>query len=422
MVSSRSLFRPRTSGWQFAAATATLWLFAMSPGRAGVVEDWNATTQAAILATPGAQPAVFYPLVHVAIYDAVNAIDGQYSVFAVSPTGRTRGASREAAAAAAAYAVLLNEFPAQKPMLDSALATSLAAVPNGSPKTMGVAIGQEVATAWMAARVGDGRTAVVPYAFTSEPGDYQLTPPGPPVPAAPFVTRLKPYAMDRPSQFRAYGPPDLTSVRYAADLNLTRTLGALDSPGRTSRQSETALFHTESPATFWARNMRDLAAARDLSTSQSARFFAMTFVGLGDATIACWDSKYYFNRWRPVTAIRAADTDDNPATVVDTAWTPFANTPPHPEYPAAHGCVGGAIADLIEEFFGRSRMRVTMTSTVPGTVPHVYQDTDAIVEEIVWARVYGGMHFLTSGRHGADIGRKVARLIERDYFQPVRRH
>jgi len=389
--------------------------------RADVVTDWNATTQAAILATPGAQPGIAYPLVHVAIYDAVNAIDGRYATFAVRPTSNPRGASREAAAAAAAHRVLATLLPGQLPLVDAALASSLAAIPDGPAKTRGVAVGGEVAQAWLAVRANDGRNNVVPYVFDFAPGSYQQTPGGPPMPAAPFMAQVRPFAMSTPSQFRAYGPPDLSSLRYAEDLRLTRALGSAGSTTRTARQTEVALFHTESPVTFWSHNLRDLAAAKHLSISDSARLFAMAFVGFGDASIACWDSKYHYNRWRPVTAIRAADVDGNPATSADPLWSPVFPTPGHPEYPAAHGCVSAAIAELIADFFGRERVRITLTSGVAGTVPHVFHDTDEIIEEVVWARVYGGMHFLTSGRHGVTIGRKIAHLISTDYFQPVGR-
>lgn len=392
------------------------------PARADVVTDWNATTQAAILATPGAQPGIYYPLVHVAIYDAVNAIDGRYSTFAVRPTSNPRNASREAAAAAAAHRVLATVLPGQLTLVDAALATSLAAIPDGAAKTRGIAVGEEVATAWLAVRANDGRNNVVPYAYDFAPGSYQQTPGGPPVPLAPFLAQVQPFAMGSPSQFRAYGPPDLTSRRYAEDVRLTRALGSATSVTRTPRQTEIAMFHTESPVTFWAHNIRDLAAARRLDVNDTARLFAMVFVGFGDAGIACWDSKYHYNRWRPVTAIRAADTDGNPATSPDPLWSPLANTPGHPEYPAAHGCISAAIAELIADFFGREHVRITMTSSVAGTVPHVYKDTDEIIEEVVWARVYGGMHYLTSGKHGAVIGRQVAQLISTEYFQRERKH
>jgi hypothetical protein len=231
---------------------------------------------------------------------------------------------------------------------------------------------------------------------------------------------MKPFTLTSPWQFRAYGPPDLTSARYARDLEAVRSLGAKQSSERTADETEIAMFHTENPTTFWARNLRDLALVKGLNTADSARLFAMAFVGFGDAAIACWDSKYYFNRWRPVTAIVNADLDGNDATSGDPAWLPLANTPPHPEYPAAHGCVSAEIADTLRRFFGTRHLEITLTSTVPGSVPHVFYRTDDVVEEVKMARVWGGMHYPTSTVHGARIGYQVAEWIGEHYFQRVR--
>jgi hypothetical protein len=144
------------------------------------------------------------------------------------------------------------------------------------------------------------------------------------------------------------------------------------------------------------------------------------FVTAGDSMIACWDSKYYFNFWRPVTAITTEIDDNNPATERDAAWTPLAGTPPHPEYPAGHGCVSTGYAEALRYFFGTPLVKVTLTSSVPGSVPHVFRNTNEMVDEIVLARVFGGMHFQTSIEHGATIGKKVGRLVARNHFKPVK--
>jgi hypothetical protein len=395
--------------------------YAGAPARADVVTDWNATGQAAILATPGQQYAVVLALMHAAVYDAVNAIGGGYGVFAVSPATSARGASKEAAAAAAAHTVLLHELPGQQVALDAAYAASLAAIPNGSAKTLGVAIGGEVATAWLAQRQGDGRNAAVPYVYGTEPGTYQATPPAFAPAVTPWLAKMRPFVLASPAQFRAYGPPDLTSARFAKDFEAVRILGSATSTERTATETEIALFHTAPPPIFWPSNTRAIALSRNLGLTENARFFAMVFVAHADATIACWDSKYYFSFWRPVTAIRAADTDNNPATVQDSAWTPLAVTPPHPEYPAAHGCAAAAYAETLDAFFGPKRFQFTMTSTVAGTVPHAFYNTDQFVEEVMDARVFGGMHYPTSVEHGATMGRQVAREILRARFKPVGR-
>ncbi len=157
-----------------------------------------------------------------------------------------------------------------------------------------------------------------------------------------------------------------------------------------------------------------------MGVSGNARLFAQVFVSAGDAMIACWDSKYYFNFWRPVTAITTALDDGNPATQQDAGWQPLATTPPHPEYPAGHGCVSTAYAEALRHYFGTPHVKVTMTSSVPGSVPHVFKNTDEMIDEIILARVFGGMHFQTSVEHGSTIGKKVGRLVARQHFRPVR--
>lgn len=389
--------------------------------KADVVADWDRVATDVLLANPTAHPFVHLAMTHVAVYDAVNAIDGRYSVYAIRPQSSTSGASREAAAAAAGYFLLSSLFPGQQGLLDSAYSNSLAAIPDGAGETKGVAVGKEVAGKIIAMRANDGRSAVVPYVFRSGSGVYQPTPPGFGPPLTPYLALVTPFTLQRPDQFRAYGPPDLTSAQYAADFEKIRELGSANSTKRTASQTEIGRFYTEPPFAFWARNLRAVAVERNIETAQSARFFAMMHVALADSLIGCWDSKYYYNSWRPVTAIPAADTDDNPATVADAAWMPLANTPPHPEYPAAHGCAAGAVAEALTAFFGTSKVRMTFTSTVPGSVPHVFDRPDELAKEIIDARVYGGMHFPTSGRHGAELGKRVSKWMVKNYFRPVRR-
>ncbi len=406
------------------AGAALLWCTAATAvstvARADVITDWNATTQA-VLVAKGHQGPPGFAFVHVPMYDAVNAIDGRYSVFAVRPTSNPRGASKDAAAATAAYRVLLSAYPDQAGVLDPAYAASLASVPNGPAKTKGIVIGTEVATAWLALRFNDGREAAVPYTFEpAAAGVYQRTPPAFPNALAPWLAKMQPFAMNSTSQFRAYGPPDVTSERYAQDVAMVRALGAANSTERTAEETEIAKFYTESPTTFFSNNLRGFAASKNLGVAGNARLFAQVFVTEADSMIACWDSKYHFNFWRPVTAITTELDDNNPATERDAAWTPLAGTPPHPEYPAGHGCVSTGYAEALRHYFGTPHVKVTLTSTVPGSVPHVFRNTNEMVDEIVLARVFGGMHFQTSVEHGATIGKKVARLVARNHFRPVK--
>ena len=392
----------------------------MSTAHADVLADWNTTATTVILnkAAPG---NVYLAFVHAVMYDAVIAIDGRYTSYAVRPTSDTRGASQEAAAASAAYHLLLTLFPDQQTVLDPAYAASLAAVPDGAGENKGVAVGTEVAAAFLALRANDGRGANVPYTFGTGPGVYQATPPAFGNPVTPWLALMKPFTLTRPSQFRAYGPPDLTSERYAKDFETVKRLGSATSTERLPEETEVGRFHTENPTTFWSRNLRDFVSTKHLDIAQRARLYALLFVGFADSGIACWDSKYYYNRWRPVTAIPAADADGNPETEADTAWTPLANTPPHPEYPAAHGCASGAITEVMRRYFGTRYITFTFTSTVAGSVPHTYYSTDDLVDEVMRARVFGGMHFPTSIAHGAAMGKKVGDWMFDHYFRPIKR-
>jgi photosystem II stability/assembly factor-like uncharacterized protein len=355
---------------------------------------------------------------HIAIYDAVNAIDGRYSVFPVAPPNAAPWASEEAATAAAARRVLLTFYASQQPYIDSVYAAALALLPDDSTKTRGVAIGDTVATRWLAYRAGDGRTAIVTYTWLPPgPGVYQPTPPGAAQyqPVNPWLGQLRPFSLTSPSQFRAPGPPPFTSDVYTRDFNEVKRYGSRDSSYTTPQQREIARFYTENPNVQMARNIRLFATSRGMSLADNARLFAQLYVTIGDALITGFESKYLYNNWRPVTAIREADTDGNPLTVQDTSWLPLVTTPTHPEYVAAHGSVLGAFASALEKFFGTANVPVTLTSAVTGT-QHSFTNINQITAESMNARVYGGMHFRSSGEDGIAIGRNVAAWVAQRRF------
>jgi hypothetical protein len=193
----------------------------------------------------------------------------------------------------------------------------------------------------------------------------------------------------------------------------------LNSTVRSAEETEIARFYTESPTTYFSHNLREFAATKNLGVTGNARLFAQVFVTAGDAMIACWDSKYYYNFWRPQTAIRSLLDDGNPETTPDPGWAPVVPTPGHPEYPAGHGCVSTAWAEALRHYFGTSHVKVTLTSTVANTVPHVFKDTQQMIDEVMVARIAGGMHFQTSLEDGVTIGRKVGRLVARNHFYRV---
>jgi hypothetical protein len=269
-------------------------------------------------------------------------------------------------------------------------------------------------------RTGDGREANIPYTWQPlGPGVYQPTPPGSSqyVPVTPWLAQFLPFSFSSPSQFRAPAPPLLTSSTYTSDFNEVKIYGSLDSSNTTPEQREIARFFTENPVVFIPRNIRLFAASQSFSLSESARFFAQIFIAESDAWISGWDSKYFYNFWRPSTAIRNADIDGNPLTEIDTLWQPLVATPRHPEYVGGHGFVAGAIAYTIEKFFGTQNIPFTFTSTVTGT-QHNYTNINDYLTETADARVYGGMHFRSSMQAGIQMGQSVAYHVA-DQFFPV---
>jgi hypothetical protein len=395
--------------------------------QADAVSDWSgvATTAAVVNAKRSPAPATFdLAYVHAAIYDSVNAIDGRYTPFAVKLVNVPLGASQEAATAAAAYTVLKTLYPTQQAFLDSAYTSALAGIPNGQAKDQGVDVGTTVATQFLALRANDGRDANVTYTFGSGAGVYQLTPgsPAPPIaPLAPWVAKAKPFALKSGDQFRPDGPPRLRSHKWAEDFNESKAYGALNNSLRTPEQTEIGLFYgIEHPVAQFNRIFRDFAATQGFSLADSARFFGQLYVTNADSLIAGWDAKYHFNFWRPVTAIRAGDTDGNDNTVADPGWVPLVVTPAHPEYPAAHGTFTGGYATFLRLFFGTKRVHITLTSTAVAS-PRSFDNTDNLIKEIIDARVFGGMHYRTSGEDGIKVGKKVAKWVARHYFLPVDR-
>jgi PAP2 superfamily len=393
----------------------------ITPAGPNVVSQWNeiATTTinlpAATTGTPEEQRpnyAVDLATVQIAVYDAVIAIAGGHRPFAVTPSVATDDASQEAAAATAAYRVLLGLFPSRSASYQGAYDGYLASLPAGDATDRGVAIGAEVAAGVLALRANDGRSvALAPYVPGTAPGQFRgSNPVGRP---NPFI---KPYSVTSHAQFRAPGPPALTSAAYAADLAETAALGSATSTTRTAEQTEVARFNTEPPFNFWPRNLR-IFATTNRPIAEQARLMAMIWVTHADTTNTCFESKYQFNFWRPTSAIPLADTDGNDATVADPAWAPVVATPNHPEYPAAHGCVAGAMAQVLRSYYRTPQVTFDFNSTVTGTARH-FTSTDALVSELQTARVAGGMHFRTSTIDGAALGKNVADWVTQHHFQP----
>jgi hypothetical protein len=389
-------------------------------GRAGAanpIVDWNQIALTTALTTPGTQ--IYLTYVHLAMFDAVNAIDRRYQQYGPEFHG-PKNASKEAAAISAAYQTLLNYFPGQAAALQAQYDAAIAVIPDGQAKASGIAVGQIAAAGIVALRTGDGRNANVPYTYPTSPvpGVWIPTPPAFAPPVTPWVGQMVPFTMQSASQFLPVnGPPDLGSRQWARQFNEVKLLGAANSSVRTAAQTEIALFWTANPVATYFGAFGQLAIDRHLSLSKSARLLAMLSVAFTDSGIGCFNAKYAFSFWRPVTAIPNGDIDGNPETEADPTWLPLAPTPPHPEFPAAHGCATGAIAKTLENFFGTPNVKFSVNSAATHTT-HTYKNVGQLEAEAYWARIYAGFHYRHSLDEGFKLGHRVAKQLNQNFFQP----
>ena len=353
--------------------------------------------------------------VHLAIYDAVMAITGTHQPYASALQPVQTGASQEAAVAASAYRVLQVLFPSRGALYQGAYDSAVAAIAAGDAKTRGLALGTAAANAVLNLRLNDGRAVVLAaYVPGTAPGQFRGTNPVGIV--NPYV---RPFAMQNAAQFRPAGPPALTSAAYERAFNETKALGVNTSTSRSAEQTDTARFHTDAPPRFWSRNLLPIAS-HQATLGGAARVMAMLWVAQADASIACFEAKYFYNAWRPTSAITLADTDGNSNTAPDATWTPVVPTPNHPEYPAAHGCNAGAVAEVMRVFHGTRQVSFTFDSQAVGVANtrHTFASTDAMAEELQVARIWGGMHFRFSSEDGAALGKNVAKWVMTQRFQP----
>jgi hypothetical protein len=392
---------------------------AVVAGAPDPVLAWNAiATQLIVGAARGAPGFVDEAIVQTAIYDAVEAIHRRYTPFASRPE-RHGPASEYAAAASAGYEALVALYPGSKPALDTALAASLAYVRDGKAKDNGVAIGKEAADAVLALRANDGRNASGTFTTSGGIGVWVPTPPGFLPPATPWMRFITPWTMSSPSQFRPGPPPSLDTELWIRDYNETKALGAKVGSTRTPEQTDIGVFWSDVPQLQEDRYVRGIAVDQRLSLEENARFFAMLTVARSDALIGCWDAKFHYVFWRPVTAIRVGG--GNPALASDPSWASNIITPNHPEYPAAHGCVTSASVHTLQAFFGTDDLHFTADSTVAGlTTPvRTYERFSDLLEEVKVARIYGGLHYRNSTEQGALLGKRVVRQMLRHHFRRV---
>jgi hypothetical protein len=388
------------------------------------VLQWNTVTLA-IAHTAGKDPIAqqrILDIVHLAIFEAVNAITGDYEPY-LGSIDTAPGASAEAATVAAAHSVLTEFLPDQAAMLDAARATSLARIKDGPAKEAGIALGAAAARAMIDHRLNDGFEAADFYLpGSTEPGQWQLTSACRPAGGILLHLRnVKPFAIERSRQFRADPPPPLTSRRYAKDLNELKAIGGLDSSNRPPDRADVARFYAAVlNVPTWNPVAQQIAFAQNRSLSENARAFALLNIAMTDALISVIDSKYHYTFWRPETAIAAADADDNPRTEPDSAFKPFITTPCHPSYPAGHGVTAGAASRVLERIYGVGPHAIEMSNPAVPAVRLQYTSVQEIADDIDDARIYGGIHFRFDQQAGARQGRRVASYILRHHFRPAR--
>ena len=409
----------------YVGIAASLFLITSSPGRLpkaathvvdtaltgpAVLDDWG--NRFALLGASAGEDVqrtqIRTTIAQLAMFDAVNAVlNGPYQPFASKPAS-SAGASPEAAAIRAAYIVARNEFPTKTAIIDSAYDMSIALVP-ASPEAIadGVVAGEAAGYAVLAARIGDHRNDPDLEGYTpgSGPGVWMPTPPTFASPRVPFLRFVTPFGYDDPARFRPHAPPPLDSKTYTADYNESKDVGRLTDTTRTAEESATASFWSPSATALWSANVRNLASSMDILTA--ARFEAIGIAAVTNALIACWDAKYTYMFWRPVTAIRAGDADGNDATDADPSWTPFIVTPLHPEYPAAHTSVGAGALGFYTVWFGTDQLPLAFKGN--GGVVRYYSNVAEIHAEEGNARVWGGMHWRNSTEVGTTLGSKVGK-------------
>ena len=393
------------------------------------IAAWNEIAEKAVKTAGHPLPvtSVEFAIVHLAIYDAVESIDHRYEPYHALVPNAT--GSLSAAAAKAGHDALVGLFPGQSGILDTAYANFLAA--NGlEPLDPGVVVGAQAAAAILALRSNDGRFPAnpVPFLGSAAIGQWRPTPsllPGTPPSLAPGLTpwlaSVTPFTMKNNSQFRVDPPPDLASEEWASEYEEVKTVGSLTSTTRTPEQTDIGYFWADSGPLLWQNALRYISRNYLSDIGDSARMYALADAALADAQIACWESKYFYNFWRPITAIRLGDQDDNPATEVDSEWEPLINTPNFPEYPSGHATVSGAVSHALRLFFGTDELNFQMTTTNPNAVQKTRSFTRFSQAEdgVVNARVYVGIHYRGTDRVSRTQGLRVANWIFKNYFRPI---
>ena len=402
------------------AATPTAAAPTAAPQAAGnVVLDWfgyagRELNQAALGRNQPPRARLDQAMVQGAVYDAVNAITRGYQPYISAPPAK-RWYSQAAAAATAAYRVLVALLPYRQAAIRPLYDKSLADIPAGAAKNGGIGVGVAAANAMLAARQNDGRDGPRNPVLSATVGEWRPTPPRFAVTDTAWIADVRPFLISDPGQLRTSGPNDLDSAAYAREFNETKAYGAADSTVRSREQTEIALYWNDAP---WAQILVSLATSQRLSLADTARLLAMVMLAGADAEITVVSEKNYWNSWRPITAIQEAEYDGNPATTPDPEWTPLIETPGFPEFPAGHTTGSGAIVGTLQNFFGKDRMQFSAFNPATGTTRSFTSFSQAL-QEVIDSRVWGGIHWRRADVVGAQLGKSIAQVEAERYFQPL---
>lgn len=386
---------------------------ALSDVRADVVTEWNERAgEIVVKAGLGPLPAErALAMVQASVYEAVNAITQRYPISDLK-LDVASGASVEAAVATANRAMLTKLVPSQQAAIDSSYQTALTAIVDGPAKSNGVAVAEKAVAAILARRANDGAAVGESYRPQTRAGTYVPTV----IPEAPQWRQRTPWLMTNPAQFRPGPPLDLGSELWARDFNEVKALGRKDHSQRTPEQTAIARFWEEVMPPIYHGIVRSVAKAPGRDITRNARLFAAITQASDDGLIAVFDAKYHYAFWRPLTAIRNGDIDENDATERDESWVPFIETPMHPEYPCAHCITAGAVGTVLQAEIGEGPTPVlTTTSNAAGGVARSWKSIDEFMQEVANARIYDGVHYRNSGKVGTEMGKQIGRLAIEKY-------